>query len=102
MDYTPQEQSIDAGISSRQSTIAQANGEMAALQAAKDIISTGYQSDATAIAAAVASQVGDIQAENTTLTAQVLDLSTQLKTANETIATLQTPPDSSTETEPSE
>jgi chromosome segregation ATPase len=96
MDYTTQEQQIDAGISARQSTIAQASGELAALQAAKDVITTGYQSDVTAIATAVASRVGDIKTENATLTTQVqtlndenATLTAQATTDATTIATLQ-------------
>ena len=98
MDYTPQEQQIDAGISARQSTIAQASGELAALQAAKDIITTGYQSDATAIADAVASQVSDIQTQNSTLTTEVANLTAKNADLTTQIADLQAYKDAHPET----
>ena len=69
---------IEAGLSARTSVIAQATGEQAALQAAKDIITNGYQSDVNAISAAVSSQVGAIQTQNTTLTAQIAQIQTIL------------------------
>ncbi len=80
MDYTKNLSDIEAGLAARTSTIAQATGEQSALQAAHDIITTGYQSDATAIAAQVTAQVGNIQNENTTLTTQIAKLTDILKT----------------------
>ena len=78
MDYTQNLSDIEAGLAARTSTIAQATGELTALQAAKNIITAGYQSDANAIAAAVASQVWTIQTQNTTLTAQRAQIQTIL------------------------
>ena len=54
---------------------------VAALTIAVSLAQNGYQSDQAAIAAAVASQVGQIQTENATLTAQVATDATNLSAA---------------------
>ena len=90
MDYTKNLSDIEAGLAARTSTIAQATGEQSALQAAKDIITNGYQSDATAIAAQVEERVNDTLIENDTLTQDNATLKSQVQTLTDENATLTT------------
>ena len=90
MDYTKNLSDIEAGLAARTSTIAQATGEQSALQAAKDIITNGYQSDATAIAVQVEERVNDTLIENDTLTQDNATLKSQVQTLTDENATLTT------------
>ena len=87
---TQQEESFQDAITSLTTSITGNQALLAAYQAALTLLQNGYQSDADAIAAAVATQVGDVQTANATLTAQVADLTSQLGTANSTISSITT------------